>query len=101
VLRRRGEVDVGSPPPSPEPLAPELLGHPRSVFTPHLGSAVAEVRRDIEMRAAESILQALDGEPPGGRDQLCLDRDSVTVGRRAIKRDYLCGSQLFRMSTAT
>ena len=51
---------------TPAAIAPELLGHPRSVFTPHLGSAVAEVRRDIEMRAAESILQALDGEQPGG-----------------------------------
>jgi phosphonate dehydrogenase len=41
-----------------------LLEHPRSVFTPHLGSAVAEVRRAIEIRAAESILQALDGDRP-------------------------------------
>jgi phosphonate dehydrogenase len=47
-------------------IAPALLNHPRSVFTPHLGSAVAGVRRAIEMRAAESILQALDGEQPGG-----------------------------------
>lgn len=47
-------------------IAPGLLNHPRSVFTPHLGSAVAEVRRNIEMRAAESILQTLDGEQPEG-----------------------------------
>jgi phosphonate dehydrogenase len=51
---------------APAAIVPALLNHPRSVFTPHLGSAVAEVRRDIEMRAAESILQALDGEQPEG-----------------------------------
>jgi phosphonate dehydrogenase len=49
---------------APAVIAPALLDHPRSVFTPHLGSAVAEVRRNIELRAAESILQALDGEQP-------------------------------------
>jgi phosphonate dehydrogenase len=36
----------------------------RTLFTPHLGSAVAEVRRQIELRAAENILQALRGETP-------------------------------------
>jgi phosphonate dehydrogenase len=44
----------------------ELLEHRRSVFTPHLGWAVAEVRRAIETHAAESIVQALDGEHPAG-----------------------------------
>jgi phosphonate dehydrogenase len=51
---------------APAAVSQALLDHPRNVFTPHLGSAVAEVRRDIEMRAAESILQALDGEQPAG-----------------------------------
>jgi phosphonate dehydrogenase len=51
---------------APAVIAPALFDHPRSVFTPHLGSAVAEVRRNIELRAAESILQALDGEQPEG-----------------------------------
>ena len=51
---------------APAAIAPELLDHPRSVFTPHLGSAVAEVRRAIELRAVESILQALDGQCPDG-----------------------------------
>jgi phosphonate dehydrogenase len=51
---------------APTAIVPALLNHPRSVFTPHLGSAVAEVRRDIEIRAAESILQALNGEQPEG-----------------------------------
>jgi phosphonate dehydrogenase len=51
---------------APAAISQALLDHPRNVFTPHLGSAVAEVRRDIEMRAAESILQALDDEEPAG-----------------------------------
>jgi phosphonate dehydrogenase len=60
-------------------IAPGLLNHPRSVFTPHLGSAVAEVRRDIEMRAAESILEALDGEQPEGAIN-SPDLRSIRVG---------------------
>jgi phosphonate dehydrogenase len=51
---------------APAGISSALLEHPRSVFTPHLGSAVAEVRRAIEIRAAESILQALDGARPEG-----------------------------------
>ncbi|WP_425258837.1 NAD(P)-dependent oxidoreductase [Rubrivivax sp. RP6-9] len=39
-----------------------LLQHPRTVFTPHLGSAVRDVRRAIEMRAAENLVAALAGE---------------------------------------
>lgn len=43
-----------------------LLTHERTLFTPHLGSAVAVVRREIELAAARSILQALDGHRPDG-----------------------------------
>jgi phosphonate dehydrogenase len=55
-----------SRPEAPAAISPALLNHPRSVFTPHVGSAVAAVRRDVEVRAAESILQALAGEQPEG-----------------------------------
>jgi phosphonate dehydrogenase len=51
---------------APAAIPTELLEHRRSVFTPHLGWAVAEVRRAIETHAAESIVQALDGEHPAG-----------------------------------
>jgi phosphonate dehydrogenase len=37
-----------------------------TVFTPHLGSAVEEVRLAIELEAAHNILQALAGEVPVG-----------------------------------
>jgi len=35
-----------------------------TVFTPHLGSAVDVVRREIELSAATSILEALSGKVP-------------------------------------
>jgi len=38
----------------------------RTLFTPHLGSAVAGLRREIEHAAANNILQALRGERPSG-----------------------------------
>lgn len=38
----------------------------RTVLTPHLGSAVTDVRRQIERAAAESIVEALAGRVPAG-----------------------------------
>lgn len=38
----------------------------RTLFTPHLGSAVDGVRREIAIAAASSILEALDGHRPHG-----------------------------------
>jgi phosphonate dehydrogenase len=49
----------------PESIPQALLGNQaRTLFTPHLGSAVDAVRRQIELRAAHNILQALRGEVP-------------------------------------
>jgi len=51
----------------PRHVEPRLLAMPaRTLFTPHLGSAVDAVRRDIALSAARSILQALDGHTPDG-----------------------------------
>lgn len=36
----------------------------KTFFTPHLGSAVGEIRREIEMRAARNIVEALSGRRP-------------------------------------
>jgi len=42
-----------------------LLAHPNTLFTPHLGSAVASVRLAIEQRAADNIVAVLgDRAPP-------------------------------------
>ncbi|HBO77254.1 MAG TPA: hydroxyacid dehydrogenase, partial [Cupriavidus sp.] len=38
----------------------------QTFFTPHLGSAVKEVRLEIERQAAMNIIQALAGEKPMG-----------------------------------
>jgi len=51
----------------PRKIPPALLAHPRSLFTPHLGSAVAQVREAIEMAAAESLAAFFAGKPVPGR----------------------------------
>jgi phosphonate dehydrogenase len=48
-------------------ISRELLENTaQTFFTPHLGSAVKEVRIEIERQAAYSILQALSGQKPAG-----------------------------------
>ena len=52
-------------PQRPRDIPQALLTHPATVFTPHLGSAVIEVRRRIELAAAHNLVEALAGrEPP-------------------------------------
>lgn len=48
----------------PTVISPRLLAHRNTVFTPHLGSAVREVRMAIEQRAAENIVAVLAGGVP-------------------------------------
>lgn len=43
-----------------------LRNESQTLFTPHLGSAVDAVRKEIEMEAAENILQALREVKPRG-----------------------------------
>ena len=51
----------------PGMIHPELLADAEhTVLTPHIGSAVADVRRAIELQAAQSIIAALSGEQPPG-----------------------------------
>jgi len=58
------ELEDTSRPGRPEAIPRSLIEHPRTLFTPHLGSAVDEVRVKIERRCALNILQALKGETP-------------------------------------
>lgn len=58
------EMEDWALPDRPPAIAPRLRTHPRTLFTPHLGSAVAQVRRAIELRAAENIVDALAGKRP-------------------------------------
>ena len=48
----------------PESISAALLDHPRTVFTPHIGSAVSHVRVAIEQRAAANIIAVLAGLTP-------------------------------------
>ncbi len=48
----------------PQAISPRLLESANTLFTPHLGSAVSNVRLEIELAAARNILQALKGHDP-------------------------------------
>jgi len=51
----------------PRSISPRLLGlTDRTVFTPHLGSAVDDVRRAIALEAADNIIDAFEGRRPRG-----------------------------------
>ncbi|HEX4228678.1 MAG TPA: phosphonate dehydrogenase [Bryobacteraceae bacterium] len=50
----------------PSGVSARLREDPQTLFTPHLGSAVAPIRLAIERAAAHSILQVLRGERPTG-----------------------------------
>jgi phosphonate dehydrogenase len=57
----------------PREIAPGLLERADTLFTPHLGSAVIDVRKAIERRAADNILDLVSGRTP---------RDAVNPGAR-------------------
>jgi len=48
----------------PDEIDPQLLAHPNTLFSAHIGSAVSNVRLAIEKRAAENILSVLNGDLP-------------------------------------
>lgn len=50
----------------PAGIPERLLAHPRTVFTPHLGSAVAGARHDMGLAVAAQVRQALAGQRPDG-----------------------------------
>ncbi len=58
------EMEDWALPDRPRLIDPRLRTHPRTLFTPHLGSAVERVRRAIELRAADNIADALAGKRP-------------------------------------
>ncbi len=51
-------------PDRPRRIPPRLLAHPRTLFTPHLGSAVDAVRRQMSREAARQVHQVLRGQRP-------------------------------------
>jgi phosphonate dehydrogenase len=53
-------------PDRPAEVLPALRESPRTVLTPHLGSAVDAVRREIALEAARSIIDCFAGRTPRG-----------------------------------
>lgn len=58
------EMEDWTLPNRPRRIHPDLLQSNRTVLTPHIGSAVAQVREEIERSAADSILTLLSGTIP-------------------------------------
>ena len=54
-------------------------------FTPHLGSAVDEIRREIALEAARHILQALNGEKPDGAINSPVPKE-IRTGRDRVRK---------------
>jgi phosphonate dehydrogenase len=69
------EMEDWALPDRPIDIDSRLRTHPRALFTPHLGSAVARVRRAIEMRAVDNIADVLEGRRP---------RDAINEPRHAL-----------------
>ncbi len=61
------EFEDWARPDKPENIADKLIGRfDQTFFTPHIGSAVDQVRKDIAMEAAVNIVEALQGQKPHG-----------------------------------
>jgi phosphonate dehydrogenase len=61
------EMEDWARPDRPRAIEPRLLSdRQRTFFTPHLGSAIEEVRLDIAMDAAMHLVNAIQGESPKG-----------------------------------
>jgi len=61
------EMEDWARPDRPRAVSAALLAQPRTVFTPHLGSAVAANRRRIELAAAEALAGALGAAAAPGQ----------------------------------
>lgn len=69
------EMEEWTRPDRPRAIPPALLEDTaRTLFAPHIGSAVDAARLAIEMEAAQNILQALSGELPQGAINRPLER---------------------------
>ncbi|WP_283804882.1 NAD(P)-dependent oxidoreductase [Rhodopseudomonas sp. B29] len=60
------ETEDWALPDRPAAIDPRLITHPRTVLTPHLGSAVDTIRREIAMAAAQDIRRYFEGQPLQG-----------------------------------
>jgi phosphonate dehydrogenase len=58
------ELEDWALPDRPRNIPDRLRSHPRTLFTPHLGSAVDDARREMSLAAADQTRQALQGVRP-------------------------------------
>jgi len=73
-------------PEKPQSIPQELLeNQDQTLFTPHLGSAVDEIRLAITMEAARNIVQAFNGESPQG----AVNEPAAPQGTAYIAADAL------------
>jgi phosphonate dehydrogenase len=69
----------------PRSIPAELLRHPRTLLTPHIGSATMAARRTIEACAAANILDVLAGRAPRDAiNSVAATRDGSGTCRAAI-----------------
>lgn len=62
----------------PREIPRELIENTeQTVFTPHIGSAVDSIRREIAMQAARSIIQVLNGEIPDGAINFNIKKEQI------------------------
>lgn len=74
------EFEDWSLPDAPSGVPHRLRGAARTVFTPHIGSAVSRVRLEIEHRAASNILDVLGGVRPRDAVNEVADRVASAQG---------------------
>lgn len=60
------ECEDWARPGRPKTISDRLIGSEKTLLTPHLGSAVDVVRREIAREASQSIVQVLQGARPKG-----------------------------------
>jgi phosphonate dehydrogenase len=71
------EMEDWALPDRPKSIDERLRTHPRTLFTPHLGSAVTRVRQAIEIRAVDNIADVLEDRPP---------RDAINTPEGSLAR---------------
>jgi phosphonate dehydrogenase len=71
------EMEDWALPDRPNAIEERLRSHPRTLFTPHLGSAVTRVRQAIELRAVDNIADVLEGRAP---------RDAINVPETSLAK---------------
>jgi lactate dehydrogenase-like 2-hydroxyacid dehydrogenase len=80
------EMEDWARPDHPPAIASRLLADERrTVFTPHLGSAVDDARRAIALAAAHDLVAVFDGRPPEGAVNQIESTASPSHHRREIR----------------